>query len=106
MNFRKGDRIVTVLRGAGVEIREDGVIAYVRKGIAYVDNGPGNDLTGYDNKTGRYALGDDLFQRWIEPADTGELGDVLFKRHRDRGISISSWHRSRRDLAEQLSLLA
>lgn len=66
--FRKGDKVVTVLRGAGVETREDGVIAFVRKGTAYVDNGPGNDPTPYDVTTGIYAYGDDLFVRWIERA--------------------------------------
>ena len=66
--FRKGDRVVTVLRGAGVETREDGVIAFVRKGVAYVDNGPGNDPTPYNVVTGQYADGDGLFTRWIERA--------------------------------------
>lgn len=68
--FRKGDAIVTVLRGAGVETREDGVIAYVRKGHAWVDNGPGNDPSGpYDPTTGKW-LGDDFmgFSRRIEHA--------------------------------------
>ena len=66
LRYRKGDQIVTVLRGAGVETRELGEIAFVRKGVAYVDNGPGNDPTPYDAMTGRYALGDDLFVRFIE----------------------------------------
>lgn len=68
--FRKGDAIVTVLRGAGVATREAGVIACVRKGHAWVDNGPGNDLSGpYDPVTGKW-LGDDFmgFSRRIEHA--------------------------------------
>lgn len=67
--FRKGDAIVTVLSGFGEETREDGVILYVRAGVAYVDNGHGNDPTAYDATTGRYALGDGFgFSRRIERA--------------------------------------
>jgi hypothetical protein len=69
--FRKGDRVVEKLRGAGYTTEEPGVIAYVRKGIAYVDNGPGNDPTGYEATTGKYALGDDFgFVRRIERAES------------------------------------
>jgi hypothetical protein len=52
MKFRKGDKVVEILRGAGVTTREEGQILYVKKGIAYLDNGPGNDPTEFDAETG------------------------------------------------------
>lgn len=63
--FKKGDVVEEVLSMAGVTTREERTIAYVRKGIAYVDNGPGNDPTPYNAETGKYE--DSLWgSRWIE----------------------------------------
>jgi hypothetical protein len=56
MSFRKGDTVETVLSLGGFTTREEGTILMVKKGIAYVDNGPGNDPTPYDAESGRYTL--------------------------------------------------
>ena len=66
--FHKGDRIIEVLRGAGYETREEGTILRVSKGVAYVDNGPGNDPTPYDAVTGKYDDDFTGFSRRIEHA--------------------------------------
>ena len=60
--FRKGDRVEVVLTGAGVTTREHTTVAYVKKGIAYTDNGPGNDSDPYFADTGVYARED--FMGW------------------------------------------
>lgn len=54
LRLRKGDDVVVVLRVAGVETREEATILRVSKGVAYVDNGPGNDPDPYDANSGAY----------------------------------------------------
>jgi len=67
--FKKGDKVETVLRGAGVVTKEEGTILYVKNDIAYVDNGPGNDPTPYHKVTGKSFDDGWGFERWIEKVE-------------------------------------
>lgn len=59
--FRKGDKVVRILRGAGVESSEESEVLYVRKGEVWLDNGPGNDPSGpYNPATGK-SMADEFF---------------------------------------------
>ena len=53
--FSSGDAVTVELRGAGYTTTEDATILEVEDGIAWVDNGPGNDPDPYDAATGKYA---------------------------------------------------
>lgn len=55
MSFRKGDRVILELHGAGVVTTEDDhTVLHVRKGEVWLDNGPGNDPTGPFSRDGNY----------------------------------------------------
>lgn len=62
--LRRGDRVVVVLRGAGVESREDHDVIEVSKGVVYTTD---SDY-GYDVETLRWLGPDSDFTRRIEHA--------------------------------------
>ena len=63
--YRKGDKVIVVLRGAGVETREDAEVWKVSKGVVHTTD---SDY-GYEAATGRWT-GPDFggFSRRIEHA--------------------------------------
>lgn len=56
MGFKKGDKVLKYLSGAGHVTHEEGVVSRVNKKGVWLDNGPGNDESGpFNPVTGVYA---------------------------------------------------
>lgn len=54
MSFRKGDKVIQELHGAGYITEEVKTVAYIKNKQVYLDNGPGNDPTGPFDQDGFY----------------------------------------------------
>lgn len=58
MEFKKGDKVVVCLSGAGHTTREDAIVAKATKKEVWLDNGSGNSESGpFNPVSGEYAGG-------------------------------------------------